>query len=42
MAPASGSARTAADTPTQLEVDIQRAQTPEDYERLRERVLANF
>ena len=42
IAPASGSARTAADTPTQLEVDIQRAQTPEDYERLRERALANF
>lgn len=40
MSPASGSARTAADSPTQLEVDIARADTPEAYERLKERVLA--
>jgi len=40
--PASGSARTAADTPTDIEVAIQRAATPEDYERLRDRVLARL
>lgn len=38
--PASGASRTAADTPTTLEVALARAQTPEDYEALRDRILA--
>lgn len=40
MSPASGSARTAADSPTQLEVDIARVSTPEQYEAVKARVLA--